>query len=148
MKAALRYQPLIRPLGFDFPDDSHARQCDDQLLVGESVIIAPILKKGARSRRVYLPEDMLQVTYDHGNFSEAPIKQGCHVIHAELGQVVFFVRNGKAIPIGAACNSTNELDTDKLRLLGSGGYELYWDNGETKDVDEKWIYTLSNSCPV
>lgn len=148
MKAALRYQPMIRPLGFDFPGDSRARQCDDQLLVGDSVMIAPILKKGTVTRRVYLPKDMLQVTYGHGAFSEAPVKRGFQVIRAELGQVVFFIREGKAVPVGTACGSTDELDASSLRLLGGGCYELYWDDGETKDVGEKYLRLLrQENCP-
>ena len=41
MKAALRQDMLIRPLAFDYPGDEKARHIHDQLMVGESVMIAP-----------------------------------------------------------------------------------------------------------
>ena len=47
--------PPMRPLWFDFPDDSTAWTVEDQYLFGPSVLVAPVTELGARSRRVYLP---------------------------------------------------------------------------------------------
>ena len=61
MKSALNNEMYFRPLAFDFPQDSHAARVEDQLMVGESIMIAPVYTQNATGRYVYLPEDMLMV---------------------------------------------------------------------------------------
>ena len=43
MKAALKDAPYFRPLAFDYPADPDAREVEDQLLLGEGLMIAPHL---------------------------------------------------------------------------------------------------------
>ncbi len=50
-----RGTPVIRPLFYDFPDDAHAWEVEDQYLFGPDVLVAPILEYGLRERPVYLP---------------------------------------------------------------------------------------------
>lgn len=47
--------PIMRPLFFDFWDDARAQLVDDAYLFGPDYLVAPVLKKGATSRFVYLP---------------------------------------------------------------------------------------------
>ena len=46
--------PIIRPLFFHYPDQE-CFSIDDEYLLGEALLVAPILEKGARSREIYLP---------------------------------------------------------------------------------------------
>ena len=46
--------PIMRPLFWEFPDDPHGYAVDDQFLLGASLLVAPIIKLGARQRAVYL----------------------------------------------------------------------------------------------
>lgn len=39
---------MFRPLAFDFADDADAKQVDDQLLLGNELMIAPIYKQNAK----------------------------------------------------------------------------------------------------
>ncbi|HXP57903.1 MAG TPA: glycoside hydrolase family 31 protein [Streptosporangiaceae bacterium] len=50
-----RGTPVIRPLFYDFPADTHAWDIEDQYLFGPDVLVAPILAYGLRERPVYLP---------------------------------------------------------------------------------------------
>ena len=61
MKAALRDGMYCMPLAFAFPNDAFARQVEDEVMIGESLLIAPVYEQNARGRYVYLPEEMLQV---------------------------------------------------------------------------------------
>lgn len=45
MKAALTDNMYIRPLVFDYQDDQRARGVEDQLLLGESIMIAPVYQQ-------------------------------------------------------------------------------------------------------
>ena len=47
--------PIIRPLFLEHPGDNTTYDIDDQYLLGPDVLVAPVLRSGARSRTVYLP---------------------------------------------------------------------------------------------
>ena len=143
MKAALGSDMFIRPLAFGFPEDQHSRQIEDQLLVGGSIMMTPIIEKGAVSRTVWLPEDMTKVFYDGESFTCTPMKRGEHTIEADLDQVVFFIRKDKLLPVGAPVTNTRELRFDTLDLLGDGGsYALYADDGLSRECGPEQIRIL------
>ncbi|XP_072031554.1 LOW QUALITY PROTEIN: myogenesis-regulating glycosidase-like [Amphiura filiformis] len=48
--------PIIRPLWWIAPKDTQAQTIDSQFLVGDTLLVAPVLKKNARKRDIYLPE--------------------------------------------------------------------------------------------
>lgn len=48
--------PVMRPLFYDFPEDSNAWEVEDEYMFGPKMLVAPILYEGLRERRVYLPE--------------------------------------------------------------------------------------------
>lgn len=134
MKAALRRDMLIRPLAFDFPEDEKARHIEDQLMVGESVMIAPVLEKGVKGRVVYLPEPMTEVRYGKEGFTCIDVSAGERTVMEPLNQVVFYIRKGKLVPVGKPAANTSEIDLADVELLGSGTvYEQYLDDGYTKD---------------
>ena len=110
MKAALRQDMFIKPLAFDYPDDEKARHIEDQLLVGESIMIAPILGQGAKGRIVYLPEPMTEVRYSSEGFTCINVGAGERTVMAPLNQVVFYIRKGKLVPVGKDVANTSELD--------------------------------------
>ncbi|MBQ8518043.1 MAG: alpha-glucosidase [Agathobacter sp.] len=147
MKAALTGDMFIKPLAFGFPEDDWARKVDDQLLVGGSIMMTPILEEGAMSRSVYLPEQMTMVKYDGKEFHTMPMSAGMHQIEARLNEVVFFVLKDKLVPIGKAVNNTSEVDLKDLQFLGDGqGYEMYIDDGMTKEYDLKNIVYIDFSA--
>lgn len=41
LKASLHDEMMFKPLSFDFPEDSMAKQVEDQLLLGNELMIAP-----------------------------------------------------------------------------------------------------------
>jgi alpha-glucosidase (family GH31 glycosyl hydrolase) len=47
--------PIIRPLFFEFPDDAGTFLIKDQFMLGSRFLVAPVLQKGALSRKIYLP---------------------------------------------------------------------------------------------
>jgi len=54
-KAHERGTPPMRPLFFDFESDTACHGVADQFMFGPDVMVAPVLKAGARERTVYLP---------------------------------------------------------------------------------------------
>jgi len=47
--------PIIRPLWWLASTDDAALRCDSQFLLGDRLLVAPVLHQGARSRDIYLP---------------------------------------------------------------------------------------------
>ncbi|TNE92392.1 MAG: hypothetical protein EP330_01695 [Deltaproteobacteria bacterium] len=48
--------PIVRHLMLAYPDDAETWNLDDQYLLGEDLLVAPILQTGLTERDVYLPE--------------------------------------------------------------------------------------------
>lgn len=136
MKAALRADMLIKPLAFVFDKDPQCQDVQDQLMVGESIMIAPIMKKDQDSRLVYLPEEMTMVDYYDRSFHAKALSQGSHRIKIPLSHVVFFVRKNHLVPVSLKGGmSVSEVDFDNLSFLGDGtSYEYYRDDGETREA--------------
>ena len=139
LKAALQDEMMFRPLTFDFADDADAKQVDDQLLLGNELMIAPIYKQNAKGRYVYLPEEMMLVRMRSDEDYETEIlPKGHHYVPAELNELVFFIRNQKVIPFAKAAKNTAETDWNTVRLLGYSGcsYEMYADNGTSPNPED------------
>jgi len=52
-------EPMVRALEYAYPHQGYAG-IKDQFLLGESILVAPVLDKGARSREVVFPEGTWQ----------------------------------------------------------------------------------------
>jgi len=48
--------PIMRPLFMEFPGDPETHSVDDQVMLGKSILLAPVLNKKAQTRKVYLPK--------------------------------------------------------------------------------------------
>jgi Alpha-glucosidases, family 31 of glycosyl hydrolases len=137
MKAVLNNEMLFYPLAFEYPDDSRARGVENQLMVGESIMIAPMYIQNARGRYVYLPEDMLLVRLKSVKEREYSMyKKGDHYIDVPLDEVVLFVRKNHIFFLGNEAESVPELDSENLEIIAWAdediSYQRYDDDGETK----------------
>lgn len=136
MKATLSDDMYIRPLSFDYENDEHAKTVEDQLMVGESIMIAPVYTQNAKGRYVYIPENMtaLKLNAD-GSITESEIEKGHHYIDVALNEVVFFVKNGYCVPLCDSADNVDNIDENTIKLYGTGDkYELYTDDGITTTV--------------
>ncbi|MCI6684890.1 MAG: glycoside hydrolase family 31 protein [Ruminococcus callidus] len=147
LKAALNDEMMFKPLAFDFPDDAMAEQVEDQLLLGNELMIAPIYKQNAQGRYVYLPEEMMLVRmHSSKDYTTEILPKGHHYVSVGLDELVFFIRNQKAIPFAESAKNTAKTDYNTIQLLGYEGssYELYTDNGTSPNPEDSLtIKTLS-----
>ena len=145
MKAALNDDMYIRPLSFDYENDSHAVTVEDQLMVGESVMIAPVYTQNAKGRYVYIPENMIQVRLNaDGTLTQSEIEKGHHYIDIPLNELVFFIKHNHCVPVSATAKNTDDISLDTITLLGNGTqYKLYTDDGISTDYDINNTITIS-----
>lgn len=144
MKAALENTSYFRPLAFDYPDDPDAREVEDQLLLGEGLMVAPVYVQNAHGRHVYLPEPMkllrLRAVDD---YDEEILPAGHHYIRCALDEMLLFLRPGHIVPVAQPANSTSELDDASLTLWSflpdgeSAEYRMYRDDGVTTEYEKK-----------
>lgn len=91
LKQAVKYNAekgvgVVRPLFFYY-DEKPAYEQMYEYLLGRDLLVAPVLKEGARSRKVYLPDDTW-IHLESGN----EYSGGTYEIEAELGEIPVFVR--------------------------------------------------------
>ena len=138
MKAALNDDMYFKPLAFEYPKDKRAVRVEDQLMIGNEIMIAPVYEQNARGRYVYLPETMKFVKFlPDGTIMEEILEKGDHYVEVALNEVPLFIRSGKCIPLAEAVESVAELDTENLKMIGFEGaqYTLYEDDGIHKDYE-------------
>jgi alpha-glucosidase (family GH31 glycosyl hydrolase) len=86
--------PILRHLVLEYPEDPRAVTAEYQYLLGESLLVAPVIEQGAVNRKLYLPKgDWLNYwTGDH-------LTGGTDVtVPAPLDQIPIFVRAGSILP--------------------------------------------------
>ena len=103
--------------------------------MGDSLLVAPVLEKGARGRTIYLPAPMTEVCWSGGRFCTQHVPAGERSVEVPLGEVVFYIREGKLLPVGRGGSCTAEVDLADVELLGGGTeYAQYIDDGSTRAV--------------
>ena len=152
VKAALNDEMYFRPLAFDYPDDPMACDVEDQLMLGEGLMAAPVYVQNAAGRYVYLPEDMLFVKFlPSGEMETQRMEKGVHYIHVELNEVPLFIRKDHFLPLAEAAECVEDLDEDNLTMLGwitkKTEYLLYHDDGYTRNLDVPEHYRLLSMEP-
>jgi myogenesis-regulating glycosidase len=88
--AAKTGEPILRPLWYDTPDDPAAFPITDEFLLGNDVLVAPVLEKGATKRDIYVPKG------DWVDYKTKAAVPGDHWIHgysAALDTLPIFVRD-------------------------------------------------------
>lgn len=140
MKACLEDGMMFRPVAFDYTDDEFAPQAEDQLMVGDSIMIAPVYQQNAKGRYVYLPEDMLFVKLSGENvIVREEMKKGHHYIDVAMDEVPLFIKKGAVLPLCKPALSTEKLDLNSLQLIAYGDnakFNLYTDDGISKSYSK------------
>ena len=140
MKACLSGEMLFRPLSFDYENDSHASQVEDQLMLGDSVMIAPVLTQNATGRYVYLPEEMKLLRLRSAtDFDEEILPKGHHYVPCQLDEALLFIRPDKLIPVSRGGENEQEVDFEHVDTIGfvktGASYRYYCDDGVSTDYD-------------
>lgn len=141
MKAALRDDMMFRPLAFDYPEDAAAVQVEDQVMLGDALMLTPVYEQNKTGRYVYLPEDMMLVTMrSPEEYSVQELEKGHHYVNAAMDELIFFVRKNHVIPMAEGTGNVETMDFDSLSLLGyvteGAEYELYDDDGNCRNYED------------
>ena len=136
MKAVHSNDALFYPLSFEF-DDQQNRKVEDQLLLGDSLMIAPVYEQNARGRYVYLPEDMLLwKVQQHDAFDMQVVTQGHHYLDVALEQLPLFIRKDRMLPLTESSDWVEQKHHEFLDVVvyldSRASHTLYHDDGLSK----------------
>ena len=133
-------EPIVSPLFYHFEDDENTLEINDEYMVGDSLLVAPILDKDARKRMIYLPKGTWIDLFTGKKYIG-----GKYIIFAEnLAESGYFIKNNTLIPMFENLKhiKKSEIDTLVIKVFGnSGKVKIYEDDGETLDY-EKGIYNI------
>lgn len=140
IRASVKNEMYFKPLSFEYPTDSRCLEINDQLILGNEIMIAPVYTQNAKGRMVYLPQDMILVRFmPDGKIIQEKISAGDHYIEVPLNEVVMFVKLGSVVPVANPALNSDKLDYDDLTLVGDiaseASYSLYFDDGYTTKID-------------
>ncbi|WP_097901444.1 glycoside hydrolase family 31 protein [Streptomyces sp. b94] len=96
--ARLTGAPYVRPVWWGAPGDRALRECEDAFLLGDALLVAPVLEPGVRRRAVRLPRGRWYDTAT-GRAYEGP---GQVLLDAPLSGVPVLARAGAVIPVRGA----------------------------------------------
>ena len=147
--------PVMRALWLHYPSDPNAVACPDQYLWGRNILVAPVVEKGATSRKVYLPQG---TWYDF--WTREKVEGGREFTRpVDLETMPLYVRAGTILPLGPVKQHTGETVDQPLSISiypgADASFLLYeddgrsfgyrrgeWMGGELHWVDSRRVLTL------
>lgn len=110
---------MYRPLGFEHPEDKVAVATEDQLYVGEDIMICPVYTQNAVGRYVYLPEPMTMVRMKSADEYELEkYEAGHYFVEIPAQEIVFFIRDGHRIPLYKSAEYTEAVFGNECEWIG------------------------------
>ncbi len=138
--------PLARPLNFNGNADERYADIQDEYLWGNEVLVAPVITKGARSRKVLFPEG----EWTSWNNPELKYKgETTAVVKAPLNELPLFVKAGSFIPqYIEPIENVTEYDPSKLTVKyfpsdSETSYTLFEDNRTNPESLSEKDYRLT-----
>lgn len=145
MKTNRQRRLLFTPMALEYPKDA-ARDVEDQLFFGESLMLAPVLRENQRHRTVELPAPMAEVTLGKDGVSMRVREKGLHRLEYGLEEVKFFLRENTLLPLAVPGRNTKDTSMETLHVLGfvtgRASYDLYDDDGTSFDHESGTGTTL------
>jgi len=121
----------MRALWLHHPRDAEAVKLGNEFLWGRDLLVAPVVEKGAKSRRLYLPPGPWFDWWTHEKLEgprwmERPV---------DLATLPLYVRAGAIIPLDPVRQFTGQSVTEATTLRvhpgASGAFTLYDDDGQS-----------------
>jgi alpha-D-xyloside xylohydrolase len=133
---------MMRALVFDFRGDAKALAQTDEYMFGKSLLVAPVVEKGALKRKVYLPSGTSWFDF----FTDKRVAGGQTIeADAPTNHIPVFARAGSIVPLGPVKPYADAPSSAPIELRvypgANGTFALYDDAGEGFGY-EKGEYSL------
>ncbi|WP_026527408.1 glycoside hydrolase family 31 protein [Butyrivibrio sp. VCD2006] len=129
-RAALDDEMIMRPLFFDFSGDKRALNSTDQYMLGDSLMVCPVVRCEDK-RTVYLPENNGWYDFYTHKYYDGGQEIECE---CDLYSIPVFVKAGSLIPVkepGCCTDDMKGCDIEVLVYPGAdASFKLYEDAGD------------------
>jgi alpha-glucosidase/alpha-D-xyloside xylohydrolase len=130
-ECTLTGMPIIRALWLHYPDDAAAVARADEYLWGRDILVAPVVEKGAASRKLYLPRGAW-----HDFWTGESIEGGREITRSvDLETTPLYVRAGSILPMGPVRQYVEENPDAPVDIVVRPGADasflLYEDDGRS-----------------
>ncbi len=147
LRAVQKLTPFISPLFMKFPSE-RTKQCEDQFMFGDSLMVAPVHAVNATGRYVHLPAG----TWLHWKASgpnsgdRKVLAAGDHYVSAELSEIPLFIAENKLIVLSKPQNYVGEEQIESLTVMGlvtdCASFTVIFDDGHSFDYEKGIVSTL------
>jgi alpha-glucosidase (family GH31 glycosyl hydrolase) len=146
--------PIWRHLALEFSGDSHAWDVGDELMIGSSILVAPVMTKGATSRDVYFPAG----TWFPWDASSGPVAGGQTTsVAAALDFIPVFVRGGsivvelpdtvRGVLPATGVVSASDVGDDRVLIVAAGADTQVVEGASTYDMKGASALALPTTAP-
>jgi hypothetical protein len=108
--------PVMRSLYLHYPNDVNTVQIEDEFLLGDRVLVAPVLDSAARSRSVYFPTGKW---YDYWTGKLAATGPTRVTVNSPLDHLPVFIKEGSILPL----YNQNHIETLVKNVPGKNDFE-------------------------
>jgi alpha-D-xyloside xylohydrolase len=125
---------IMRPLVFDFQNDTMVYGIKDQFMFGPALLVNPVTAMGATSRSVYLPSG---TWYDFWT-GATTMGGSTSTANAPLSQIPIYVRGGSIVPMGPMIQfAMQSADPLEIRVYAGAdaSFTIYEDEGDTYNYE-------------
>ncbi|KOV24468.1 glycoside hydrolase family 31 protein [Streptomyces heliomycini] len=134
--------PYVRPLWWSAPEERALRDCEDAFLLGDCLLVAPVLAPGVERRAVRLPRGRWYDTATERAY-DGPARVW---VDAPLGRIPVFARGGAVLPVSGE-DGAPELEVWAPARGRTGGGPVVPDAGEGWGEPDIERYTVRWSGP-
>ncbi|MEU9147737.1 glycoside hydrolase family 31 protein [Streptomyces sp. NPDC048349] len=131
--------PYVRPVWWGTPEERRLRDCEDAFLLGDALLVAPVLECGADRRAVRLPRGRWYDTAT-GAAYEGPAQI---LLDAPRGRIPVLARAGAVLPVGGGAGGVGLEVWAPARGRTGGGVVIRdpgpgFEAGEVKRYTSRW----------
>ncbi|ELC8425313.1 DUF4968 domain-containing protein [Clostridium perfringens] len=132
--------PIFRPMIMEYEKDMNLLNMREQFMLGENMLVAPVLYEGERSKTVYLPKGSW-----FNYFTMEKLQGGkWYKLPCELDEILVFVKEGSIIPTyNKKFRNVKERPKNiLLKVFGENAKGFHYnDDGHTMEyLDGKYTY--------
>ncbi|EHK2440168.1 glycoside hydrolase family 31 protein [Clostridium perfringens] len=132
--------PIFRPMIMEYEKDMNLLNIREQFMLGENMLVAPVLYEGERSKTIYLPKGSW-----FNYFTMEKLQGGkWYKLPCELDEILVFVKEGSIIPTynKKFRNVKERPNNILLKVFGENAKGFHYnDDGHTMEyLDGKYTY--------
>jgi alpha-glucosidase len=136
--------PIMRPmfLNYENDDNCYSRDAQFQYMIGENLLVAPVVTSTDKTKKLYLPEGNW---YDWNNNKTIKGNQWL-ITEVPMNNILLYIKEGGIIPMQIVQNYVGEKRIEQLELVifpsFKSEYTLYEDDGISYNyVNDKYSLT-------